>query len=47
MIDLNALRDRFPGMLRALAVALPAGALFDWLDTPIPWMVGPMVAVAV
>jgi membrane AbrB-like protein len=46
MIDLNALRDRFPGMLRALAVALPAGALFDWLDTPIPWMVGPMVAVA-
>jgi len=40
------LRDRFPGMLRALAVALPAGALFDWLDTPIPWMVGPMVAVA-
>ena len=46
MIYLNALRDRFPGMLPALAVALPAGALFDWLDTPIPWMVGPMVAVA-
>ncbi len=46
MIDLSDLRDRVPGMLRAFAVGLPAGALFDWLETPIPWMVGPMVAVA-
>ncbi len=46
MTDLTVLRDRFPGMLRAFAVALPAGALFDWLNTPIPWMVGPMIAVA-
>ena len=46
MIDLTALRDRFPAMLRALAIGIPAGALFDWLDTPIPWMVGPMIAIA-
>lgn len=46
MIDLTRLRDRLPGLLRALAVGLPAGWLFDWLDTPIPWMIGPMVAVA-
>jgi membrane AbrB-like protein len=42
----SELRDRLPGILRALAVGLPAGLLFDWLDTPIPWMIGPMVAVA-
>lgn len=42
----SALRARFPGMALALAVGVPAGALCDWLGTPIPWMVGPMVAVA-
>jgi hypothetical protein len=47
MIDFTVLRDRIPGMLRALAVGIPTGALFDWLETPIPWMIGPMVAVAV
>ncbi len=29
-----------------LAVAIPAGYVFDRLDTPIPWMIGPMIAVA-
>jgi membrane AbrB-like protein len=33
-------------MLRALAIGIPAGWLADWLDTPIPWMIGPMVAIA-
>jgi len=42
----SRLRARLPGVLRALAVGLPAGWLFDRLDTPIPWMIGPMVAVA-
>lgn len=42
----SELRARLPGMLRALAVGVPAGLLFDWLETPIPWMIGPMVAVA-
>jgi membrane AbrB-like protein len=41
------LRQRMPGILRALAVGVPAGALFDVLDLPIPWMLGPMIAVAV
>lgn len=46
MTDLSSLRHRLPGILRALAIGIPAGALFDWLDTPIPWMIGPMIAVA-
>jgi membrane AbrB-like protein len=46
MIDFTNLRERLPGMLKALAVGVPAGYLFDSLDTPIPWMIGPMVAVA-
>jgi membrane AbrB-like protein len=41
------LRDRLPGMLRALAIGVPAGLLFAWLETPIPWMIGPMIAIAV
>jgi len=40
------LRGRCPGILRALAVGAPAGYLFDYLDTPIPWMIGPMIAIA-
>lgn len=45
MDDIN-LRERLPGMLRALGIGIPAGYLMDRLDTPIPWMIGPMVAVA-
>lgn len=33
-------------MLRALAIGVPAGFLFAWLETPIPWMIGPMIAIA-
>ena len=40
------LRSRLPGILHALAVGIPAGYLFDLLHTPIPWMIGPMIAVA-
>lgn len=39
-------REQLPGILKALAVGIPAGYLFDLLDTPIPWMIGPMIAVA-
>jgi membrane AbrB-like protein len=46
MIDLTTLRARLPGMVRALAVGIPAGYLFQRLHTPIPWMIGPMIAVA-
>ena len=30
----------------ALAAATAAGALFAWLRAPLPWMIGPMVALA-
>ena len=39
-------RERLPGVLKALAVGIPAGYIFDLLNTPIPWMIGPMIAVA-
>jgi membrane AbrB-like protein len=38
--------ERLPGVLKALAAGIPAGWIFDRLGTPIPWMIGPMVAVA-
>lgn len=46
MNEFADLRERLPGILKALAAGLPAGFLFDWLDTPIPWMLGPMITVA-
>jgi len=33
-------------VLLTLAVGIPAGFLFQRLHTPIPWMIGPMIAVA-
>jgi membrane AbrB-like protein len=38
--------ERLPAILRAVAIGIPAGYLFHRLRTPIPWMIGPMVAVA-
>ena len=46
MNEFTNLRERLPAILKALAVGIPAGYLFDSLDTPIPWMIGPMIAVA-
>src|SRR4029077_9504558 len=40
------LRERLATILRALAVGVPAGYFFDFIHTPIPWMIGPMIAVA-
>ena len=42
-----ALRRRTPAILAALAVGVPAGYACHSLDLPIPWMLGPMAAVAV
>jgi|SRR5688572_26084485 uncharacterized membrane protein AbrB (regulator of aidB expression) len=39
-------RKRIPGILKALAVGIPAGYILDLLNTPIPWMIGPMITVA-
>ncbi len=38
--------NRLTPVLRAVAVGVPAGYIFHLLHTPIPWMIGPMVAVA-
>jgi membrane AbrB-like protein len=46
MSEFTNFRERLPAILKALAVGIPAGYLFDRLDTPIPWMIGPMIAVA-
>ena len=46
MTESSNLRERLPAILKALAIGIPAGFLFDRLHTPIPWMIGPMVAVA-
>ena len=46
MSEFTNLRERLPAILKALAVGIPVGYLFDRLDTPIPWMIGPMIAVA-
>ncbi|HXV47178.1 MAG TPA: AbrB family transcriptional regulator [Candidatus Binatia bacterium] len=46
MKELDNFRQNLPGMVSALLVGIPAGYLFAWLHTPIPWMIGPMIAVA-
>ena len=46
MSEFKDIAERMPGILKALILGIPAGFLFKWLDTPIPWMIGPMVAVA-
>jgi hypothetical protein len=46
MNEFTNLGQRLPGIFRALVVGIPAGYLFHRLGTPIPWMIGPMVAVA-
>ena len=46
MNEFTQLRQQLGGILTALAVGIPAGFLFAWLHTPIPWMLGPMIAVA-
>ena len=46
MSEFTNLRERLPGILKALAVGIPAGYLCRRLGAPIPWMIGPMIAVA-
>ena len=46
MSEFSNVRERMPAILRALAVGVPAGYVFDLLRIPIPWMIGPMIAVA-
>jgi uncharacterized protein len=44
--EFDDFRNRLPDVLKALAVGIPAGYVFDQLETPIPWMIGPIIAVA-
>jgi membrane AbrB-like protein len=46
MGEFTNFRQRLPAALKALAIGIPAGYLCRRLHTPIPWMIGPMVAVA-
>jgi len=39
--------SRFAGAAAGLALAIAAGSLCAWLATPIPWMLGPLFALAV
>lgn len=47
MQDVPNLRARLPAIAMAVAVGIPAGYLFHRLHTPVPWMIGPMIAVAI
>src|SRR5262245_46505755 len=46
MKEFANIKQRFPAMCRALLVGIPAGYVCARLRLPIPWMLGPMVAVA-
>jgi len=43
----KAARDTLLNPLLSVALCVSTGALFDWLKTPLPWMIGPLVAMAV
>ncbi len=47
MSEFADLQHRWLKVLFGLAVAVAAGFLFDWLRTPLPWMIGPLLAVGV
>ena len=44
---MKAARDTWINPVVALALCAAAGALFAWLRTPLPWMLGPLLAMAV
>jgi uncharacterized protein len=46
MKEFANVKQRFPAMLRALSVGIPAGYVCARLRLPIPWMLGPMIGVA-
>jgi len=43
---MRAARDSWVNPVLALALCAAAGALFAWLRTPLPWMLGPLVTMA-
>lgn len=43
---MKAARDTLLNPLLSLALCAMAGALFAWLRTPLPWMIGPLIVMA-
>ena len=43
---MKAARDTWVNPVAALALCAAGGALFAWLRTPLPWMIGPLLAMA-
>lgn len=43
---MKAARDTFLNPALSIALCFMAGALFSWLRTPLPWMIGPLIAMA-
>lgn len=43
---MRAARDTWINPLFALGLCAAGGALFSWLRTPLPWMIGPLLAMA-
>ena len=43
---MRAARESWINPVLALALCAAAGALFAWLRTPLPWMIGPLLAMA-
>jgi len=43
---MKAARDSWVNPVVALALCATAGALFSWLKMPLPWMIGPLLAMA-
>ncbi len=44
---MKAARDTALNPAAALALCAAGGALFAWLGTPLPWMIGPLVVMAI
>ena len=47
MFRLTDFQTRLRGYGLAFGLGLAGGALFDWLNSPLPWFIGPMLANAI
>ena len=47
MSEFANLNRRWPKIVIGVALAFAAGALFKWLQLPLPWMIGPLVSLAI
>lgn len=47
MSEFRNFRARLPRILMGLAVGVSAAFLFSWLNTPLPWLIGPLVSLGI